>query len=118
MRHLDGLYTRRFNISEQRDGAIFRGRYKAILIEEESYLLQVSRYIHLNPVTAKICQNPSDYAWSSCKYYLKNKHSLVWLKTSVIMKYLENCNPKAYEEFIFEGIDSEINNFYDKKFPK
>jgi putative transposase len=56
MRHINGLYTQVFNRSEKIDGSLFRGRYKAILVEEDSYLLQVSRYIHLNPVTAGLTQ--------------------------------------------------------------
>jgi REP element-mobilizing transposase RayT len=47
MRHIDGLYTQKFNRIGKRDGALFRGRYKAILIDADSYLLQLSRYIHL-----------------------------------------------------------------------
>jgi len=50
MRHVDGLYTQRFNRSHKRDGSLFRGRYKAILVNEDQYLAQVVRYIHLNPV--------------------------------------------------------------------
>ena len=53
MRHLNGVYTQKFNLLEQRDGPLFRGRYKAILVENEDYLLQVSRYIHLNPVSVR-----------------------------------------------------------------
>ncbi len=50
MRHVDGLYTQRFNRSHDRDGPLFRGRYKAILVDADEYLAQVVRYIHLNPV--------------------------------------------------------------------
>lgn len=53
LRHINGIYTQRFNHYTNRDGPLFRGRYKAILIEKDSYLTQVSRYIHLNPVEAK-----------------------------------------------------------------
>ena len=54
MRHLDGIYTQRFNRQTRTDGPLFRGRYKSILVECDNYLLQLSRYIHLNPVQAKI----------------------------------------------------------------
>jgi len=50
MRHVDGLYTQRFNRSHRRDGTLFRGRYKAILVEQSEYLAVVIRYIHLNAV--------------------------------------------------------------------
>ena len=52
MRHLGGLYTQRFNRAYQRDGPLFRGHYKAILVQAETYLLQVVRHIHLNLVGA------------------------------------------------------------------
>ena len=49
MRHVDGLYTQRFNRNQGRDGALFRGRYKAIVVDADEYLAAVVRYIHLNP---------------------------------------------------------------------
>ena len=52
MRHINGVYTQRHNRLKQTDGPLFRGRSKAITIEEDSYQLQVSRYIHLNPIEA------------------------------------------------------------------
>ena len=60
MRHLDGVYTQRFNRRHDRDGHLFRGRYKAILVDADSYLLQVARYIHLNPIKARLVQDPQD----------------------------------------------------------
>ncbi|MDH3604639.1 MAG: hypothetical protein OEU26_33960 [Candidatus Tectomicrobia bacterium] len=58
MRHLNGPCTQRLNGREQRDGALFRGRYKAILVEANTYLLQVSRYIHRNPLEAGFFKEP------------------------------------------------------------
>jgi putative transposase len=58
MRHLDGIYTQRYNKSLNRDSPLFRSRYKSCLIEAENYLLQTSRYIHLNPVVAKLVTKP------------------------------------------------------------
>ena len=52
------------------DGPLFRGRYKAIVVDRDNYLLQVSRYIHLNPVVADLCELPEQYKWSSYSYYL------------------------------------------------
>jgi REP element-mobilizing transposase RayT len=54
--------TQRYNRLEKRDGSLFRGRYKAILIDAENYLVAVSRYIHRNPVEAGVCSNPRHYA--------------------------------------------------------
>lgn len=61
MRHLNGLYTQRYNRSRQIDGPLFRGRFKSILVDADCYLLQLSRYIHLNPVVAMITQKPEEY---------------------------------------------------------
>lgn len=65
MRQLGGIYTQRFNRRHNEVGHLFQGRYKSILIEKENYLLELSRYIVLNPVRAKIVADPADYSWSS-----------------------------------------------------
>jgi len=61
MRHLNGVYTQRYNRIVKTDGPLFRGRYKTILIEPDAYLLNVGRYIHLNLGTARLIEG----AWSS-----------------------------------------------------
>jgi putative transposase len=65
MRQLNGVYTQSFNRRHNRVGHIFQGRYKAILIEKESHLMEVCRYVVLNPVRAKVVQSPGDWKWSS-----------------------------------------------------
>jgi REP element-mobilizing transposase RayT len=116
MRHLDGIYTQRFNRRQSRDGALFRGRYKAILVDTDGYLLQVSRYIHLNPVAAKICKDPLDYKWSSYRSYVNAKQSIAWLQTSFLLaQMLSKESRQAYTNFVVHGIDEETRNFYHKK---
>jgi len=61
MRHLDGIYTQRFNRAHGRDGPLFRGRYRAILIEPEEYFMAVARYIHRNPAEARVGVDISRY---------------------------------------------------------
>ncbi|MDR3490959.1 MAG: transposase [Gammaproteobacteria bacterium] len=111
MRHLNGVYTQRYNRITKRDGSLFRGRYKAILIEAERYLIHVSRYIHLNPVAAKLVQQAHDFKWSSYRFYLANTFQ-EWLHTSHILNFFENT--KRYSEFINEGVDDELNRFYNQ----
>lgn len=111
MRHLIGLYTLRYNRSINRDGPLFRGRYKAILIEASDYLLKVSRYIHLNPMEAKIVENPENFKWSSYNDYV-NIQKPAWVYTSFILDFFGN--KENYEKFIYEGVDSETRNFYNK----
>ncbi len=70
MRHLNGVYTQRYNALQRKDGALFRGRYKSILVEAESYLLRLSRYIHLNPVASILVRVAEEYPWSSYVDYI------------------------------------------------
>ena len=83
MRQINGVYTQRYNRLEKTDGPLFRGRYKAILIDKDSYLLQVSRYIHLNPIAANFIKDPADYPWSSYQYYVNKKQTCYFRQTKV-----------------------------------
>ncbi len=65
MRQLNGVYTQTYNRAHQRVGHVFQGRYKAILVQKESYLLELSRYIVLNPVRARMARSAKDWPWSS-----------------------------------------------------
>ena len=65
MRQLNGVYTQGFNRRHRKVGHLFQGRFKAILVERESYLLELVRYVVLNPVRAKMVKTPDKYAWSS-----------------------------------------------------
>ena len=91
MRHLDGLYTQRFNRLHRRDGALFRGRYKAILVDKDNYLAQVVRYIHLNPLGASLVREPQSYLWSSHRLYLRPKEIPKWLQIEEVMAEFENA---------------------------
>ena len=65
MRQLNGIYTQAYNRKHRRVGHLFQGRYKAILVDKESYLLEVCRYVVLNPVRAKAADHPGRWKWSS-----------------------------------------------------
>ena len=65
MRQLNGVYTQGFNRNHRKVGHLFQGRFKSILIERDSYLLELCRYVVLNPVRAKMVKSPDEYAWSS-----------------------------------------------------
>jgi len=65
MKHVNGAYTSYFNTKRQRAGHLLQGRYKAILVEKDEYAQELSRYIHLNPVRAKMVEKPDQYEWSS-----------------------------------------------------
>lgn len=86
MRHLDGVYTQRFNSEVNIDGALFRGRYTAKLIEDESYQMVVSQYIHLNPVEAGIVKEAHEYKWSSYRAKVGLVDRPLWLCTDIIVE--------------------------------
>lgn len=88
-------------------GHIFAGRYKSLCIEKEGYLLELSRYIHLNPVRAGITARAEDYKWSSYRYYIGKEESPEWLNTGWLMEEYGEEKGKAwskYKEFTEAGI--------------
>lgn len=114
MRHLNGVYTQRINTLLNKDSAIFRGRYKSILVEADTYLLRLSRYIHLNPVDAGVVKKAEKYRWSSYSAYLSGK-APHWLNTATTLDYFGQYNrSKKYAAFVEEGVDKELDNFYKK----
>lgn len=116
MRHINGVYTQRFNRIEKSDGPLFRGRYKAIVIDKEAYLLQVSRYIHQNPLKAKIIKELSKYKWSSYPSYLQPKIKPKWLFAKETLEMMNQRNKIAsYKNFVESDLDKEIEPFYQLK---
>jgi REP element-mobilizing transposase RayT len=116
MRHINGVYTQRYNQNKKTDGPLFRGRYKSILIEGDEYLLQVSRYIHLNPLNANITQNLESYRWSSYKSYIGLEACPTWLQTEKILSIISPSNLiNSYQQFILDGLDEETRIFYTKE---
>ncbi len=115
MRHLNSLYTRHFNLTTQRDGPLFRGRFKSIIVDSENYLLRLSRYIHLNPVKAKMIQKPEKFPWSSYQFYLDQRNKPDWLYSDATLNRFGNKQQRRkYQLFVNEGIDKETNSFYEK----
>ena len=70
MQELNGQYAQFFNHNRRRIGPLFQGRYKAILVQNDAYALDIARYIHLNPVKARLVRSPEKYKWSSYSEYL------------------------------------------------
>lgn len=105
MRHVNGLYTQRYNRLKNTDGALFRGRYKAILVEASSYLLQVSRYIHRNPVETKppLVHTLKDYPWSSYPAYLDCGQKPDWLYVASVFAELGSDRASQYRKYVESG---------------
>lgn len=105
MKHLNGVYTQSYNRLQKTDGPLFRGRYKSIIIDETEYLLVLNRYIHLNPVLARIVKKPEQYQWSSYRSYLNPKTAPSWITTKYTLDNFEsNMQQKTYQIFIEEGV--------------
>jgi putative transposase len=99
MKRINMLYSIYFNKKYSFVGHLFQGRYRAELIETDAYVLEISRYIHLNPVRAQIVRYPWDYPWSSCLIYLDNEpHPLV--TTDKILSYFSHPKVNRYREYI------------------
>jgi len=115
MRHINGVYTQRYNRIKKTDGPLFRGRFKAILIDEDAYLLNLNRYIHRNPI--KLVKKLEDYKWSSYQNYLDLSLTPKWLEKSKTLKMLnENGGIRGYK-FYTENCEKDnfTDDFYNKK---
>jgi REP element-mobilizing transposase RayT len=88
-------------------GHVFAGRYKSICVDEEEYLLVLSRYIHLNPVRAAIVERPEEYRWSSYTSYIGETKAPHWLKVERLLEYFgSGADPKSrYREFVESDIE-------------
>lgn len=106
MQLLSFSYTRWINTRYQRVGHLFQGRYKAILVEQESYLAELVRYIHLNPVRANLVTCATDYHWSGHRAYL-GMEELSWFTTDCVLSIFAEELTSArmqYQQFIVEGV--------------
>ena len=112
MHYLNGSYTTYINVKRKRSGHLFQGRYKSIVIERDSYLLELSRYIHLNPVRANITERPEDYPHSSYAAYLEKGNSDIIFRNKVLAMLA--CNKgevfSRYREFVESAIGIKMEN--------
>ena len=111
MRHINGAYTTYYNIKQKRTGHLFQGRYKAILVDADCYLSELSRYIHLNAVRAGMVDRPEEYPWSSYASYIGYSTVPEWLKTEYILSLFgnnigENAKTK-YRNFVEDMLARE-----------
>jgi REP element-mobilizing transposase RayT len=108
-RYMQGLqtaYTKHFNKRHKKIGHVFQGRYKALLVERDSYLLELVRYIHLNPTRAKLEEKIGEYPWTSHAQYMgKEKRPLVGVaKKEILAMFGKGKTVGAYLKFIREGV--------------
>ena len=108
MHYLNGSYTMYYNIKRKRSGHLFQGRFKSIVVDKDSYFQELSRYIHLNPVKAKIAKQPEDYRWSSYMGYFDKQDQV--LDYDRIKQYL-GMDKNQYRQFVLSGIDKSVDPF-------
>lgn len=104
MRQLNGVYTQRFNRKHDRVGHLLQGRFKGILVERESHLLELSRYVVLNPVRAGMEESPEEYRWSSLRATLGRARAPSWLSVDSLVRHFGSS--LRYRAFVREGIDA------------
>ena len=106
MRQLNGVYAQHFNRRYRRVGHLFQGRYKAVLVERDSHLLELCRYIVLNPVRAHLCSHPARWPWSSYQATTGQSTAPVWLTTDWILSQFAPHRADAqerYQQFVADG---------------
>lgn len=106
MQNLSFRYSRHVNAREKRVGHLFQGRYKAILVDADGYLLRLVRYVHLNPVRAGLCKVPEVWRWSGHRAYL-GRAAVPWLTTERVLGLLaprERAARAAYRAFVADGV--------------
>jgi putative transposase len=122
MRHFNISYTAAFNRRHHRVGHLYQGRYKAILIDKDSYLLELSRYVHVNPVRVRSyrAENIREqirylerYPWSSLAGYLDSQRKQSWVTYHSVLSYVGGSR-RRYGEFLAEGIRAGYKTPWEK----
>jgi REP element-mobilizing transposase RayT len=107
MRHVNGVYTQRSNRRHGKVGHLFQGRFKAIVVDRDSYLLEVCRYVELNPVRARLARRPRDWTWSSYRAHVGLVQPPAWLDSSgrLLGQFAatQAARRRRYAQFVAQG---------------
>jgi len=107
MRQLNGLYTQHFNRHHKLVGHLFQGRYQSILVQKESYLLELTRYVVLNPLRANVVRRLEDWPWSSHRFFMGEADAPQWLDTNWLLGHFGTTQGLAapkYYDFVMAGL--------------
>lgn len=110
MRQLNGVYTQQTNRRHDHVGHVFQGRYKAILVEKDSYLLELARYVVLNPVRAGMTAEAGDWPWSSYRATIGEASAPKWLETDWLVGQFggrQSSAVRGYIDFVRAGVGAE-----------
>jgi putative transposase len=118
MRQLNGIYTQKFNWKRHKTGHLFQGRYKAILVHRDEYLLELARYMMLNPVRAGLVEDPDDYTWSSYRAVVGQAQVPDFLTTEGILARFGKGKRRAqtrFADFVKAGMKIKKSPWDDLK---
>ena len=107
MRQLNGVYTQTFNRTHRRVGHVFQGRYRAVMVEKDAYLLELMRYVVLNPVRAGMVSDVAAWPWSSYGAMVGSTSRPEWLQTDWVLSQFSHVRSKAvkgYMDFVRAGV--------------
>jgi putative transposase len=110
MRQLNGLYTQHFNRRHQLTGHLFQGRYQAILVQKESHLMALARYVVLNPLRARMVRSLDEWPWSSHRYLTNDGNPPEWLATDWLLGQFGLTRSQAirrYRQFVLDGVGAD-----------
>ncbi|MCP4295826.1 MAG: transposase [Proteobacteria bacterium] len=118
MRHLNGIYTQRYNRHHRCDGPLFRGRYKSTLIDQSQYYLDLIRYIHRIPLTEKLAKEVHDHTWSSHFGYLSKAKKWDWLfKKNALQSICPGSKgtKTQYIKFVNQPVNREVADILGRR---
>jgi REP element-mobilizing transposase RayT len=113
MHGINSSYTGYFNRKYDRVGHLFQGRYRGILVDKDSYLLELTRYVHLNPVRAKMVKRPEEYPWSSYVGYVWKRRQLRWMEYAWVLSQFgpdEVSSARRYRRFVESGMEEPVGS--------
>ena len=113
MHGINSGYTGFFNRKHAHVGHLFQGRYRGILVDKDAYLLELSRYVHLNPVRANVVDKPEQYAWSSYYSYIAKSKEIPWLEYNWILSQFgldRKTSRKRYREFVNKAVEESTES--------
>jgi putative transposase len=117
MRHLNGVYTQKINKRYRYEGSLFRGRYKSIVVEEDTYFKELLRYIHRNPLRAKVVRRIIDHKWTSHRSYMTSGEGPKWLSKDTALgkfgKYEKSAKQKM-DAFVKQEVPKDLGNILER----
>ena len=109
IKRIHSRYAWNFNKKYNYIGHLFQDRYRSELIEDDKYMLQVSRYVHLNPVKANMVEKPEDYQWSSYRMYIGEKEEKLITSKELLSYFKKGKEKELYRNFVESAIKTNVD---------